>query len=161
MGHALPNDCSPLLPSWDLTYTRLARQALQQLERHVRPLTTRFESRGLACQSQVRATPRGMSMFLAVIGRSGLLFILDYTLVDGMAVARQHGAALDLRLLGSGGEAIASLSGPARQGHSGFHTSFEQVMAALDDALDANAVFAKVAMLFDLSVESPRLPRPR
>ena len=98
----------PHNPAWDIAFTRLAQVVRPQVDTFVRDLARRFEAIGLGCDTRVRQTPRGLSTFLAVIGRRGLLCIVDITLVDDMAVARRPRAELDVRLLDACGAIVAA-----------------------------------------------------
>ena len=151
MGKPIDNLCCPAQPHWDMAFTRLSRRFLDQVEICVVDLTAGFRTAGLWGDLQVRQTPRGISAFFAVAGDRGLLFILDFTLVDGMAVARHPGAAADVRLLDASGDVLAhcpSTHPGARRAH---HASIEQVIAADGECLKAGAVYAMVNTYFDIS----------
>jgi hypothetical protein len=111
---AAPNTFSPSTgqpghPGWDITFTRLTLAARPRVEACVLDLVRRFQALGLGSHLQVRQTPRGLSTFLALVGRRGLVCIVDLTLVDGMAVGLGPCAALDIRLLDGCGDVVAEL----------------------------------------------------
>jgi hypothetical protein len=92
---------------WDLTFTRLAKAVQPQLNAFQQELLRRFKAIGVACDTSVRQTPRGLSTMLALVGQRGLICIVDITLIDGMAVGRGPCAALDIRLLDACGDVVA------------------------------------------------------
>jgi len=92
---------------WDLTFTRLAIAVQPQLNAFQQGLLQRFKAIGMACETNVRQTPRGLSTMLALVGQRGLICIVDVTLIDGMAVGRGPCAALDIRLLDACGDVAA------------------------------------------------------
>ena len=94
---------------WDIGFTRIWRDIQPQLEACLLDLKRRFQSFGPNCadfEMQTRQTPRGQSMFLSVVGRRGLLFIVDITLIDGVKVAACPGAAVHVRLLDACGDTV-------------------------------------------------------
>ena len=99
-----PVPAPPGEPAWDIAFTRLTLAVRPQVDACVLELTRRFQAIGLGCDAQSRQTPRGLATFLAVVGQRGLLFIVDITLIDGMAVDRGPCAALDIRLLDACGD---------------------------------------------------------
>lgn len=107
MAHPNPAFSLPGEPAWDLAFTRLAHGVRPGLEACVQQLQRQFIAMGLGTDRQDRQTPRGTSVFLSVVGRRGLLCIVDITLVDGMAVGQGRRAALDIRLLDACGDVVA------------------------------------------------------
>jgi hypothetical protein len=102
-----PIPVPPGEPAWDICFTRLAHAMQPRIDSCVLALTQRFQSMGFGCDRQVRQTPRGLSTLLAVVGQRGLLFIVDITLIDGMAVNEGRHVALDIRLLDACGDVVA------------------------------------------------------
>ena len=96
----------PSEPAWDVTVTRLTRTIGPRVEACAQGLARRFQAIALGSDTQVRQTPRGLSIFLALVGQRGLIGIVDMTLVDGMAVGRGPCAALDIRLLDACGDVL-------------------------------------------------------
>ena len=107
MPTSSPTPVLPGEPAWDITFTRLTRLVLPGLEACMQRLAGRFQAMGLGCDTRVAQTPRGVSVFLALLGPRGLIGIVDMTLVDGQALGQAASptaalvpwAALDLRLL--------------------------------------------------------------
>lgn len=96
----------PSQPAWDITVTRLTRALRPQVEVCAQGLARRFHAIGLATDMQVRQSPRGLSIFLALVGQRGLICIVDMTLVDGMVVSQEPCVALDIRLLDACGDVL-------------------------------------------------------
>ena len=128
MNVSLATQHDPAQPSWDVAFTRLSRQVSERLAAVTGALTHRLEAGGLTCDLQSRQTPRGLSTFLSVVGERGLLFIFDFTLIDGMAVNRHQGATLDVRLLDGCGDVETTCSPQDRPGYC--HTLDEIVQTA-------------------------------
>jgi hypothetical protein len=103
----LPIPRPPGEPAWDITFTRLAQAVQPGVEACALDLARRLEAIGVGSEMQVRQTPRGLSTFLALLGRRGLIGLVDMTLVDGMAVGHGPCATLDIRLLDACGDAVA------------------------------------------------------
>ena len=61
---------------------------------------------GLSCDTEVRPMPRGLSTLLTLVGKRGLICIVDMTLVDGMAVGQGSCAGLEIRLLDACGDMV-------------------------------------------------------
>jgi hypothetical protein len=150
MGKRGSNPAGPAEPGWDIAFTRMSREVTRHVDAWVRELALRFKNIGLAAETQVRQTPRGLSTFLAVVGRRGLLLIVDITLIDGVAVGRHPGASLDVRLLDACGDIVARCATPL------FQTSSEQVIAAAGLARSATSVYVMAMGHFDLSSASAR-----
>lgn len=108
MAHPNPAFAPPGEPAWDLRFTRLAHAVRPAVEACVQQLERQLRAMGLGCDRQVRQTPRGLSVFLSVLGRRGLLCIIDITLIDGMAVGQGPNASLDIRLLDACGDVVAA-----------------------------------------------------
>jgi hypothetical protein len=94
-------------PAWDITFTRIARAVQPQIQASAGRLAQLFRKLGCASDLQIRQTPRGQSVFLSLIGWLGLTGIVDFTLVDGMAVGTGPCALLDARLLDACGDVVA------------------------------------------------------
>ncbi len=107
MAQPHPAFAPPGEPAWDITFTRLANAVRPGVEACVQALARQLHVMGVGSDQQVRQTPRGASVFLSVVGRRGLLCIVDFTLIDGMAVGQGHRAMLDIRLLDACGDVIA------------------------------------------------------
>ena len=137
-------------PGWDIAFTRIARGVAPYVAACVQALSLRFQTIGLQCDPQSRQTPRGESSLLAVVGRRGLLFIVDITLIDGMAVAGLRGAALDVRLLDACGDTVGHCSAAGGPGARFFRTVTDEVIAAADLARAATSVFVMAMGHFDL-----------
>lgn len=151
MGKPIENLRCPTQPHWDMAFTRISQRFLDHVEMCVEDLTPGFRGAGLWGDLQVRQTPRGMSAFFAVAGDSGLLFILDFTLVDGMTVARHPGAAADVRLLDASGDVLARCPPGHPGGQRAYHATFEQVIAADGQCLKAGTVYAMTSTYFAVS----------
>lgn len=151
MGKPIDNLRCPAQPHWDMVFTRLSRRFLDQVEICVEVLAPCLRAAGLWGDLQVRQTPRGISAFFAVAGDRGLLFIVDFTLADGMIVARYPGASADVRLLNARGDVLAHC--PPRQPgeRRAYHATFEQVVAADGECLEAGSVYAMASTYFDIS----------
>ena len=93
-------------PAWDLTFTRMAHAVRPAFEACTLDLTRRFKAVGLSIDTQVRQMPRGLSTFLALVGKRGLVCIVEITLIDGMEIGRGPCAALELRLLDACGDVV-------------------------------------------------------
>ena len=137
-------------PAWDITFTRLTQIARPRVEACARDLALRFQAIGVGSDTQMRQTPRGLSTFLALVGRRGLICIVDMTLVDGMAVGQGPCAALDIRLLDACGEVVAD--GLANGMQSRASTEHSVAMALTSGNLDraATAVYVTTLAQFDL-----------
>lgn len=151
MGKPIDNLRCPAHPHWDQAFTRLSRRFLEQVEMCIEVLASGFKAAGLWGDLQVRQTPRGISAFFAVAGDRGLLFILDFTLVDGMAVARHPGAAADVRLLDASGDVLARCPPTHPGARCAYHGSFEQLIAADGECLKVGTVYAMASTYFDVS----------
>jgi hypothetical protein len=148
MGKLAPKPAGPAEPGWDIAFTRMSREVTQHVEAWVRELTLRFKTIGLTSDTQVRQTPRGLSTFLAVVGQRGLLLIVDITLIDGMAITRHPGVALDIRLLDACGDIVAHCaSTPVTPV---FHATSDQVIAAAGMPRSATSVYVMAMGHFDL-----------
>lgn len=140
MGNPVPLPGVPAAIGWDITFTRLSNAVQERVMALVQDLTSRLHSAGLACDVQVRQTPRGVSTFLAVVGQRGLIFVVDMTLVDGMSVGRQPGARLDIRLLDACGDVAATCSACSSDGASAFETLPDRILAWTQVGLCSTAV---------------------
>lgn len=164
-----PTTAPPGEPAWDITFTRLTRIVLPALEACMQGLAGRFQAMGLTCETRVAQTPRGLSVFLALLGPRGLIGIVDLTVMDGQVVgqvlgkaqARAQGkvpsAALDMRLLDACGDVVAAdlaRHGPDRV----FHDAQGAARAITPDQLDPmlTTVYLAALALFDLPCLSPR-----
>jgi len=141
-------------PAWDITFTRVTQTARPQVDACARDLARRFQVIGVGSDTQTRQTPRGLSTFLALVGRRGLICIVDMTLVDGMAVGQGPCAALDIRLLDACGDVVADgladLKAGGVQGRACNQDSATQVLTS--ESLDraATAVYTATLAQFDL-----------
>ena len=129
MDDPLSRPDSAASSGWDIEFTRLAREVQGRVRALVQDLTQRFHAVGLGCDVQVRQTPRGLSTFLSLVGQRGLLCIVDLTLVDGMAVANEPGAALDIRLLDACGDLAATCSPHLQGGASICQAKSDDILA--------------------------------
>jgi hypothetical protein len=150
MGKPSPQSALPGDTGWDIAFTRISRDVTPRVDACVRELTTRFLAVGLHCDLQSRHTPRGLSRFLSAVGRRGLLFIVDITLIDGMAVSGVRGAALDVRLLDACGDTVSHCSSRAESGAPVYRTDADGVMAASRLARSAISAFVMAMGHFDL-----------
>jgi len=148
MGKLGPRHARPPESGWDIAFTRMSQELAPHIGAWVSELTLRFKAFGLTTETQVRQTPRGLSTFLAVVGRQGLLLIVDITLIDGMTVGRQPGASLDVRLLDACGDIVALRAAPP------FQTASEQVIAATGLEQSLTAVYVMAMGHFDLTLAS-------
>jgi hypothetical protein len=149
----------PSEPAWDVTVTRLMRYLRPQVEALALDLAHRFQAIGLGSDTQVRNTPRGLSTFLALMGRRGLICIVDMTLVDGMAVGQGRCTALDIRLLDACGDLAADGLASGALGRASHETPAAEVLSpeSLDQA--ATAVYVATLAQFDLLRPSAQLAR--
>jgi hypothetical protein len=145
------NPASPPAPGWDIACTRIANAALPHIDACLCALARQFGALGLRCHSEVRHTPRGLSSFLAVIGQRGLLFIVDITLVDGMAIGRSADASIDVRLLDACGDPVERLHRSDPPGATHGALSPGAVLAAAALAQAATAVYVTALSHFDLA----------
>jgi len=150
MGNCTPNFWGPAEPGWDIAFTRLSRQVLHHVNACARELALRFESVGLTCHVDARQTPRGNSTVLAVVGQRGLLFIVDFTLVDAMVVARQAAAALDVRLLDANGDVAAKCIATEPLEPEGYHSTPAQVLEAARSGLSVPSLYLMALGRFDV-----------
>jgi len=150
MGQPVPHIHRPDHQGWDIEFTRMSRPVLAHVHQCARELTLRFQTLGLSCETQVRPTPRGLSTFLTVVGQGRLLFIVDFTLVDGMAVAGHAGAALDVRLLDASGDVREHCCPAPSPGGPGYHASFDRTFASAVSGLSATGLYLMAIDNFDL-----------
>src|SRR5471032_3253295 len=129
MANPVPFPGAPAASGWDMAFTRLSSAVQERVLALVQELTPRLWAAGFGCDVQVRQSPRGVSTFLAVVGQRGLSFIVDMTLVDGMSVASQPGARLDIRLLDACGDPAATCSACSPDDASTFQTSPDRILA--------------------------------
>ena len=148
MGKSSPQSALPGYTDWDIAFTRISRQVAPEIDACLRELAPRLQAMGLHCDLQSRQTPRGQSSLLAAVGQRGLLFIIDITLIDGMAVAGLRGATLDVRLLDACGDTVAHCS--AEAGTTVYRTNADEIIAAVDLARSATSVFVMAMGHFDL-----------
>ena len=149
---------APIEPAWDITFTRLTLALGPAIGACVGKLERLFKAMGLASDTQVRQTPRGLSTFLSVVGNRGLICIVDLTLVDGMAVGRGPWTTLNIRLLDACGDIVAGGLGNGLKG-----CSFHEVAAAQNltgDCLEQVATAVYVAALGCFDLWPTRRPRP-
>jgi hypothetical protein len=144
------NRAGPEEISWDVAFTMLSREVAATVSACASALARRLEAGPLTCDIQTRQTPRGLSTFLSVIGPRGLVCIVDFTLVDGMAVSRHPGAALDVRLLDARGDVEASCSPVRASGARGFHNTGESIIAAAGLGLSVTSIHLIAMGHFDL-----------
>ena len=156
MGNPVPFPGVPAAIGWDITFTRLSLAVQERVFALVQDLTSRLHAAGLACDVQVRPTPKGVSTFLAVVGQRGLIFIVDITLVDGMTVGRQPGARLDIRLLDACGDVATTCSACSSDGASAFQTLPDRIVAWTQVGLRATAVYVLAMGHFDPVAPAPR-----
>jgi len=156
MRDLVPLPGAPTASGWDMVFTRLARAVQRRVLGLVRELTGRLRAAGLDCDVQLRQTPRGVSTYLAVIGQRGLIFVVDMTLVDGMRVARQPGARLEVRLLDACGDAVATCWTSAPDGASTWHTELERILSRDQAGRCATAVHVLAMGHFGLASSTPR-----
>jgi len=144
-------DLSASGPSgWDIAFTRMHREVQPYVDACMHDLMQRFKAMGLGGELQVRQTPRGQSTFLSLIGQRGLLFIVDITLIDGLAVSRRQGARLDIRLLDACGAIFAAGLAGWEDSEKTFHASSEQVIAAMALASTINSTCLMAICCFDV-----------
>ncbi len=150
MGDPVPLPGSPAASGWDIEFTRIAREVQCRVRVLVQELTARFLAAGLDCDVQTRQTPRGLSTFLALVGQRGLLCMVDMTLVDGMATARERGAMLDIRLLDACGDAAARWSPHLADGAPAYQATSDGILAIEQVTACAAAVHLLVMGVFGL-----------
>jgi len=150
MSNPVPLPGPPAASGWDIEFTRLAREVQARVRALVQELTPRFQAAGLGCDVQLRQTPRGLSTFLALVGQRGLLCIVDMTLIDGMAVARESGAALDIRLLDACGDCVAKCLPHLPDGASIYQATSDAILAADQVGRRATAIHLLVMGNFGL-----------
>jgi hypothetical protein len=156
VANPVPLPDSPAANGWDIEFTRLAREVQGRVRALVQDLTQRFHAAGLDCDVQIRQTPRGLSTFLALVGQRGLLCIVDMTLIDGMAVACEPGAALDIRLLDACGDSAARWSPHLPDGASVYQATSDRVLAVDQVGLCATAIHLLVMGIFGLPISASR-----
>lgn len=137
-------------PGWDITVTRLMQAMRPRVEACALDLVRRFQALGLGSETQVRQTPRGLSTFLALVGKRGLICIVDMTLVDGMAIGRGPCAALDIRLLDACGDVVAGDLAIGVQGRSLHATSAAEAWQTDHMERAATAVYVAALVHFEL-----------
>ena len=155
MAHPVPLPGAPAASGWDIEFTRLSREVQGRVRVLVQDLTHRFQAAGLNCDVQVRHTPRGLSTFLALVGQRNLLCIVDMTLIDGMTVAREPGAALDIRLLDACGDAVARQALHSDDCASPYKMTSDGILAAEQVGPCATAIHAMVMGIFGLPTSMP------
>jgi hypothetical protein len=153
-AHHLP--APPSEPAWDIEFTRLSRVVQPRLDTCLLDLARRFLTLGLGCDLQLRQTPRGLSRFLAVVGRRGLLCIVEVTLIDGMAVDQGPRAAWDLRLLDASGDVVAEGWTESLEGAAAVAPPAGPFALGSGLARAATAVFVSALGHFDLLQPLPR-----
>lgn len=152
MAHSVPLPGSPAASGWDMEFTRIARDVQDRVRMLVQDLTARFLAVGLDCDVQTRQTPRGLSTFLALVGQRGLLCMVDMTLIDGMAIARERGATLDIRLLDACGDSAARISPHLTDGAPAYQATSDGILAIDQVAACATAIHVTVMGMFGLPV---------
>jgi hypothetical protein len=150
MAKPVPKSAVPTDHGWDIAFTRISRHALPHVNGCLQGLALRFEAIGLRCEMQLRHTPRGLSRFLAVTGQRGLLFIVDITLIDGIAVAGIRGAALDVRLLDACGDTVAHCAEKPASAAPSYQPHADEILAAAGLDRSAVSVFVMAMAHFDL-----------
>ena len=130
---------------WDIEFTRLAREVQGRIRTLVQDLMRRFQAVGLGCDVRVR-----------LVGQRGLLCIVDMTLVDGMTVAREPAAALDIRLLDACGDPAASRSLHVPNGPSPYQVTSDGVLAADQVGPCATAIHLLVMGSFGMPTSTQR-----
>ena len=150
--------------AWDIAFTRLARNAQRQVDAFARDLARRFQAIGVGSDTQTKQTPRGLSTFLALVGRRGLICIVDITLVDGMAVGRRPCATLDIRLLDACGDMVGNAMADLQAG--GLQRGAFKADSATDEVLNSasldrakTAVYVAALAQFDLLRQRTRFSR--
>lgn len=156
MGNPVPLPGAPAASGWDIEFTRLAREVQGRVQTLVQDLTGRFQAAGLLCEVQVRQTPRGLTTFLALVGQRGLLCIVDITLIDGMAVARQPGAVMDIRLLDACGESAAKYSLHLANAAVRYQATSDGILAMHQVGPCATAIQLLVMGVFGLQTSTSR-----
>jgi hypothetical protein len=154
MSHSVPLPGSPAASGWDIEFTRIAREVQGRLRVLVQDLTVRFLAAGLDCDVQTRQTPRGLSTFLALVGQRGLLCMVDMTLIDGMAIARERGAALHIRLLDACGDSAATCSPHIADGAPAYQATSDGILAIEQLAACATAIHLMVMGVFGLPISA-------
>jgi hypothetical protein len=155
MGHPVPSPGSPDAVGWDIEFTRIAREVQGRIRVLVQDLTARFLAAGLDCDVQTRQTPRGLSTFLALVGQRGLLCMVDVTLIDGMTIARERGATLDIRLLDACGDSAATCSPHLADGAPAYQATSDGILAIEQVAACATAIQLLVIGVFGLPTSGP------
>ena len=150
MRHSVPLPGSPAASGWDIEFTRIAREVQGRVRMLVQDLTARFIAAGLDCDVQTRQTPRGLSTFLALVGQRGLLCMVDVTVIDGMAIARERGATLDIRLLDACGDSAATCSPHMTKGTPAYQATSDGILAIDQVAACATAIHLLVMGMFGL-----------
>ena len=74
-------------------------------------------------------------------GSCGLLCIVDFTLVDGMAASQYLGAALDVRLLDAHGDVETDCSPPIAGNAGDYHTTRAAVIEAATPSLSVTSLY--------------------
>lgn len=151
MGNPAPKTPHPGDRGWEIAFTRLSREVLPHVEAGVQGLTRRFQARGLLCGVQKQHTPRGLSTFLSVVGQRGLLFIVDFTLIDGLLLAGCPGAALEVRMLDACGETLAQCAATPVTGAPIYSACAAEILAAADLPRCATTMFVMALGRFDLA----------
>jgi uncharacterized membrane protein (UPF0127 family) len=144
------NQARPQTPSWDVAFTKISGRVMTRVQECADELVSRLSASGLACELRRHQTPRGLSLFLTVVGQRGLLFILDVTVIDGMAVARKQGAMLDVRLLDADGDVQVSATSPCSSGSGIFYSTSDQVILAAGAVLNVTSLHLLAMGHFDL-----------
>ena len=122
---------------WDLAFTRMSEEVLVTVNRCAFELTRLLSASALFCDLRQRLTPRGTSTFLSVVGQRGLIFIVDFTIVYGMAASGRRGVFLDVRLLDACGDVVAWCS---PEPHAAYYSSAKAVVEAAGGGLSATAL---------------------
>jgi hypothetical protein len=155
MGKPLPTNF-PGAPGWDIAFTRISRQVMPAVDAWVQHLVGRFRSIGLHCDVQSRHTPRGESTFLAAVGQRGLLFVVDITLIDGVAVERVFGAVLDVRLLDAEGDTVMHCSTSPDDQAPSYFDGAAALLAATDLPRCGTSLFVAALAHFGLVSSAER-----
>ena len=150
MAATQPIPAAPIDPGWDIRFTRLAQAWRTPIELCALDLARRFQAIGLGSELQVRLTPRGLSTFLALLGRRGLICIVDLTLVDGRALGQGPHAALDIRLIDACGEVVAQGLAGALPGQAELEDAADQALPAAQLGRLATVVYIATLAHFEL-----------
>lgn len=160
MVKPVPDLAAPSPYGWDIAFTKIHRALQPHVDAGMLDLMRRFQAVGLLGELQMRQTPRGQSTFLSLSDRRGLLFIVDVTLVNGLVVARQQGARLDIRLLDGNGDVLAAGLVGDETDKAIYHLGAEQVIDAADLARAIPSVYLLAICCIDVHPVANQQDRP-